>query len=216
VGGLTERLFGPLAPFQTAFCMLVFCTIFGALCLPYIAPTKTADSEGSKTKSNKLSFLAPLALFVPRRITYDDGSKGPRQWSLLFLALGAFFSVFATAFVPMGLQLVSTNVFGFRPAETGLMLVSAGFVSGLAQHSSNTWWVTPLTTVPDSTRQGLLPVNLFPRHHQARPEVVLVPQRYHSGLVHAGDFPLPISPDLLLEPGRPLGPQPIGSDPSQL
>lgn len=124
VGGLTERLFGPLAPFQTAFCMLVFCTIFGALCLPYIAPTKTAASSDGKKASGAASFLAPLALFIPRRITYEDGSRGPRQWSLLFLALGAFFSVFATAFVPLGLQLVSTNVFGFRPAETGLMLVS--------------------------------------------------------------------------------------------
>lgn len=40
------------------------------------------------------------------------------------MGLGAFFSVLATGYVPLGLQLVATNVFGFKPAESGAMLVS--------------------------------------------------------------------------------------------
>jgi len=51
---------------------------------------------------------------------------GRMKWdlNLFFLAIGAFFSVLATGYVGMGLQLVATNVFGFKPGDSGLMLVS--------------------------------------------------------------------------------------------
>lgn len=51
---------------------------------------------------------------------------GRTKWdfNLFMLASGAFFSVLATGYVGMGLQLVATNVFGFRPGDSGLMLVS--------------------------------------------------------------------------------------------
>ena len=118
VGGLAERFIGPLAPFQITFCLLVFCTIFGSLFLPYFAPDTHAN-----TNKKKKSFLAPLKIFVPVKKELPDG-RLKRDWNLTLLGAGAFFSVLATGYVPMGLQLVATNVFGFGPADSGMMLVS--------------------------------------------------------------------------------------------
>ena len=115
VGGLVFRYFGRLAPFQVTFCLLCFCTIFGSFFLPYIDPK--GDDAGSKKKKG---FLTPLRIFIPRK---REGET-KRDWNLFFLGLGTFSSVLATGYVPMALQLVGTNVFGFQPAETGFMLVS--------------------------------------------------------------------------------------------
>ncbi|KAL7419924.1 hypothetical protein Q5752_005843 [Cryptotrichosporon argae] len=120
-GGIVEHYFGYLAPFQLTFCLLVFCTIFGSLFLPYIAPAHAtkSGSEDADDKAEKRSFLAPLKVFLPRPL--DDGS-GRRDYSLFLLGSGAFLSVLATGYVPLMLQLVATNLFGFRPAKSGFML----------------------------------------------------------------------------------------------
>lgn len=59
---------------------------------------------------------------------------GKMKWdlNLFFLAIGAFFSVLATGYVGMGLQLVATNVFGFKPGDSGLMLVGLFFFLSIA------------------------------------------------------------------------------------
>ena len=117
-GGLTYRYVGPLSPFFTTFGLLVFATIFGALFLPNIPPVQHTDPE----KPQKGVF-EPLKIFIPRKRMIN----GRMRWdfNLSFLGAGAFFSVFATGYVPMGLQLIATNVFGFQPAESGFMLVRA-------------------------------------------------------------------------------------------
>lgn len=120
VGGIAFDYGGLLLPFQIAFCLLVFTTIFGALFLPYIDPaapsTQASASTSAVAELNKekrsRSFLHPLKIFL-------------RDMNLFFLGLGAFFSVLATGYVGMGLQLVATNVYGFKPGPSGLMLVSA-------------------------------------------------------------------------------------------
>jgi hypothetical protein len=113
---------GMLLPFQIAFVLLTFTTLFGSSFLPYIDPTPPADTDGAKEKQTK-SFLQPLKIFIPRRKLVN----GRKRWdfNLFMLALGAFFSVLATGYVGMGLQLVATNVFDFKPGASGLMLVSA-------------------------------------------------------------------------------------------
>ncbi|ORX38886.1 major facilitator superfamily domain-containing protein [Kockovaella imperatae] len=116
-GGLSERLIGPLAPFQFAFGLLVFCTIFGSLFLPYFEPEKQDDEHEKQSKS----FLSPLKVFVPVKKEQPDG-RLKRDWNLFLLGSGAFFSVLATGYVGMALQLVATNVFAFGPADSGIML----------------------------------------------------------------------------------------------
>lgn len=98
---------------QSAFVLLIFCTVFGYLVLPKIDRQQSAD-----TSKSRQSVIAPLKLFLPLR------REGKRDFTLFLLATGTFFSVLATGYVPMALQLVGQNVFGFRPAQNGFMLVS--------------------------------------------------------------------------------------------
>jgi hypothetical protein len=113
---------GMLLPFQIAFVLLVFTTIFAALFLPYIDPTPAPASTPQPDQKKKQSLLTPLKIFIPKRRMVE----GKKKWdfNLFFLASGAFFSVLATGYVGMGLQLVATDVFGFKPGDSGLMLVS--------------------------------------------------------------------------------------------
>lgn len=115
VGGVLYKYVSTLAPFVLAFAFLVFCTLFGMLFLPYIAP------EHKERKSNEprkcQGVLAPLAVFLPKKDMY-----GRRNWAIFFLGIGTFLSVLATGYVAMALQLVATNVFDFKPDTSGYML----------------------------------------------------------------------------------------------
>lgn len=116
---------GMLLPFQIAFCLLTFTTIFGYIFLPYINPSSSssrASNPDSTQEKKAKTFLQPLKIFTPRRKLVE----GRMKWDFNFfmLGLGAFFSVLATGYVGMGLQLVATNVFDFKPGSSGLMLVS--------------------------------------------------------------------------------------------
>ena len=110
------------------FGLLCFCTVFGSLFLPYFAP----DGNSRNGKKSK-SFLAPLKIFIPTKKLQADGQRR-RSWSLTLLGVGAFFSVLATGYVPMGLQLVATNVFGFHPSDSGQMLVSLAITPDLKRN----------------------------------------------------------------------------------
>lgn len=116
---------GMLLPFQIAFCLLTFTTIFGYIFLPDIDPSPSSSnaSHPDPTEEKKAkSFLQPLKIFTPRRKLVQGRMKW--DFNLFMLGLGAFFSVLATGYVGMGLQLVATNVFDFKPGSSGLMLVS--------------------------------------------------------------------------------------------
>jgi hypothetical protein len=132
---------GMLLPFQIAFLLLVFTTIFAALFLPYIDPAPQSPSSsstpGTDPKKKKQSLLTPLKIFIPKRKMVDG--KGRWDFNLSFLASGAFFSVLATGYVGMGLQLVATNVFEFKPGDSGLMLVS--LPAALAASYFSAWMV---------------------------------------------------------------------------
>ncbi|WWC67886.1 uncharacterized protein I206_101804 [Kwoniella pini CBS 10737] len=120
LGGLAYTYYGLLAPFQCAFYLLCFCTVFGALFLPYLPPDKKEESTNSEEKK-KQSFLAPLKLFIPKLVETSDG-RLKRDYNLLLLGAGAFVSVLATGYVHLALQLVGTDVFDFTPSESGMML----------------------------------------------------------------------------------------------
>ncbi|KAK8847333.1 hypothetical protein IAR55_005190 [Kwoniella newhampshirensis] len=156
-GGILYNYFGLLAPFQAAFACLCFCTIFGSLFLPYIPPDHgEKPSNSAPSEKKKKSFLAPLKIFIPQRKVVD-GTKGKLDFNLLLLGSGAFFSVLATGYVHMGLQLVGTDVFGFRPGQTGVMLsilllVKAFFLSICFPRiiSAGRRWVSHRPDVPTS------------------------------------------------------------------
>ncbi|KAJ7110649.1 hypothetical protein C8R44DRAFT_261967 [Mycena epipterygia] len=125
-GGLSNDFFGLSAPFEITFCLLVGSTLFTAFCLPYIPPggfpskTDPNSSSGQEPKNDEslFAFLHCLRIFLPAK--YADG-KG-RFWGLPLLAFGAFWSVMATAYVPLMLQLTATNQYGFKPGDNGFLM----------------------------------------------------------------------------------------------
>ncbi len=106
----------------------------------------------------------------------EDG-KIKRDFNLFLLGAGTFFSVLATGYVPMALQLVGTNVFGFQPAESGFMLVSP-FLSIRNQIRSSDCSDSSLTfafVVPHPPSQSSLPLPLLPPNNNPRPSKNLLP-----------------------------------------
>ncbi|KAJ6451120.1 hypothetical protein C8R47DRAFT_1329767 [Mycena vitilis] len=133
-GGLSNDYINLAAPFEITFCLLVGSTLFTALCLPYVPPggsaavkahpdsTPGVDSTQQEPKKDAsvFAFLHCLRIFLPAR--YADG-KG-RFWGLPLLGFGAFWSVMATAYVPLMLQLTATNQYGFKPGDNGFWMSS--------------------------------------------------------------------------------------------
>ncbi|KAJ7607623.1 hypothetical protein DFH06DRAFT_1379755 [Mycena polygramma] len=134
-GGLSNKI-SLSAPFKITFCLLVGSTLFTAFCLPYIPPgglatkehpdssTPTPTSNTTREEPMKdgspFAFLCRLRIFLP--VKYADG-KG-RFWGLPLLGFGAFWSVMATAYVPLMLQLTATNEYGFKPSDNGFLIAS--------------------------------------------------------------------------------------------
>ncbi|KAJ7325779.1 hypothetical protein DFH08DRAFT_1085029 [Mycena albidolilacea] len=129
-GGLSNDYIGLSAPFEITFCLLVASTFFTAFCLPYIPPggfpankdpnstTQDRSEEEPKKDASAFGFLRCLRIFLPAK--YADG-KGT-FWGLPLLGFGAFWSVMATAYVPLMLQLTATNQYGFKPGDNGFLM----------------------------------------------------------------------------------------------
>ena len=112
-GGLAFRHFGPLSPFYSAFCLLVTASLFATSFLPRIPPPEVAEH------SHK-GVLDPVKFFVPRKRMLNGRNKW--DFNLALLGIGACLSVFATGYVPVGLQLIGVNAFGFQPDDSGYMV----------------------------------------------------------------------------------------------
>ncbi|KAF7334969.1 hypothetical protein MVEN_02246900 [Mycena venus] len=131
-GGLSNDFIGLSAPFEITFCLLVGSTLFTSICLPYIPPggfpvKKDPNSASEdptphqpKKDASVFAFLHCLRIFLPAK--YADG-KGT-FWGLPLLGFGAFWSVMATAYVPLMLQLTATNQYGFKPGDNGFLMSS--------------------------------------------------------------------------------------------
>ncbi|BGP19974.1 hypothetical protein JCM10213_006751 [Rhodosporidiobolus nylandii] len=119
VGGVLGAKLHPAAPFLAALICLVLSTFLSGCFLPYIPPPE--QTEASKAKGRG-GMLAPIKVFRPRRVTREDGSSGGRWYGLALLSLGAFVAVFATSFIPMLLQLIGTNRYGFKPDTNGYLM----------------------------------------------------------------------------------------------
>lgn len=137
IGGLAEQWGGLIRPFQCAFFLLVFCTVYGFLFLPYIPPAHgtpkavstdgEGDDEEQQPETKRPGMLAPLAVFIPRKltITTPEGSTTTKtDYNVFLLGLGTFVSVLATWYVQTALQLISQNVFGFKPDASGFMITT--------------------------------------------------------------------------------------------
>lgn len=76
-----------------------------------------------------------LKMFKPKEVEREG--KTVKDWSLVFLGLGAGLSILATGYGDVELDLVGMNNFAFTPQEMGNLIVShrsTGLTAGMAHH----------------------------------------------------------------------------------
>lgn len=83
--------------------------------LPYIPPAAKAARSG-KAKG-RFGFLAPLRMYLPRRL-----ENGRSYYGVSLLAIGVFGGVLAAGYVNTMLQLHSMNEFNFSASMNGYLL----------------------------------------------------------------------------------------------
>jgi MFS family permease len=128
-GGNIGDLFGIRRPWEVAFFLMIFSTIYTILFLPYVTP-HTAESSPDHRKSKGVSgFFGPARLFVPQKFQLQDG-RIKRHWGVFLLGAGVFWGVLATGFIPVLIQMYATNAFGFRPTENGYLMSFSSLIRG--------------------------------------------------------------------------------------
>ncbi|GAA5905506.1 hypothetical protein JCM6882_004771 [Rhodosporidiobolus microsporus] len=161
LGGVLGTL-RPVYPFLAAFTCLSLSTALSGCFLPYIPPASAAETA----KSGGGGLLAPIKVFLPRKVFREDGSRNGRWYGLSFLGVGAFVSVFATSFIPMLLQLVGTNRYAFKADTNGYLmslaaLSRAGFLSLLFPRiiaAGRRWYSTaPPSAIPPPPLETRIP-----------------------------------------------------------
>ncbi|KAL3427584.1 major facilitator superfamily transporter [Phlyctema vagabunda] len=131
LGGLSGDIFGIRRPFEIAFFLMIFSTIYSSVFLPSIATSSlSSPAKESTTRKNAVaSFFGPAKLFVPPKITLANG-KTQRYWGVFFLGAGVFWGVLATGYIPILIQMYATNAFGFHPTENGYLMSFNSMIRG--------------------------------------------------------------------------------------
>jgi MFS family permease len=122
-GGLLSDWFSIIAPFRVTLMLFCISTAYAAVFLPYIP---LSEETQSKTSKSLAAFFEPMKMFTPRKWVLPNGTIR-REYGVLLLGAGAFLAVFATGYIPVLLQMYSTDVFGFSASDNS-KLISLNFV----------------------------------------------------------------------------------------
>ncbi|ETS80052.1 hypothetical protein PFICI_07581 [Pestalotiopsis fici W106-1] len=115
LGGVVADAFGTMAAFEVACVIMAVSTLFSALALPKLSQPETLEN----TSSNMISKLVlPFLSVFSRKMPGSDKYCSARP----LLSSGVFFGVLATGFIPILLQMYSTNEFGFSSRENGYLM----------------------------------------------------------------------------------------------
>lgn len=120
LGGMVGDIFGIRMPFQVAFVLFLFATLYSRLVIPYISPESLSDGKKTKAKGIK-GFLAPLKILAPQRIRFMDGHVA-NHFGVFFLCCGIFLAVLATSYGPLLIQMYATAYFDFTQADNGWLM----------------------------------------------------------------------------------------------
>jgi hypothetical protein len=126
VGGLLSDIFGIITPFRVTLGLFLSSTVYVATCLPWVP----RDQVTSNAPQGLSRFFGPLKMFKPQRWILANGSTR-LEYGALLLALGVFFGVLATGYIPVLLQMYSTDVFGFGTTENGYLISIYSLLRGL-------------------------------------------------------------------------------------
>ncbi|KAI2602517.1 hypothetical protein GGR54DRAFT_623960 [Hypoxylon sp. NC1633] len=128
LGGVLGDVYNIRRPFEVAFFLYVTSTLYGVLFMP----DSTGNGHvGQKQNSRGISaFFAPLKIIVPHKYRLKSG-KIIKNYSLIFLAIGIFFGVFATGYAPILLQMYGTSEFNWGTTENGLLMFGNSALRGV-------------------------------------------------------------------------------------
>ncbi|KAI7585287.1 hypothetical protein KC346_g17733, partial [Hortaea werneckii] len=124
-GGLVGDYLGIIWPFRVTLALFILCCIYIQLCLPEIH-NKEVEAKASKSLS---SFFDPIKMFAPQKFIRPNGHVY-KEYGVLFLGIGTFLGVLATSYIPVLLQMYSTDVFGFGTSENGFLISVNSLVRG--------------------------------------------------------------------------------------
>jgi MFS family permease len=127
LGGQISDHFGIVAPFRVAVLLFIASVVYAAIFLPHVPLNKEIEAKASTSLK---TFFDPLKIFVPQKWRLPNG-KVQREYGTLFVGIGVFLGVFATGYIPVLLQMYSTDAFGFTPNENGWLISLNCLVRGL-------------------------------------------------------------------------------------
>jgi MFS family permease len=129
-GGLLSDIFGIIAPFRVTLSLFLISCCYVLFFLPWISPSAEVEKNLSRTSNGIVKFLGPLKMFVPQKWVLGN-RKIQKEWGRLLLGIGVFFGVLATSYVPVLLQMYSTDVLGFRTTENGYLISLNSLIRGI-------------------------------------------------------------------------------------
>jgi MFS family permease len=126
-GGLLSDVFGIIAPFRVTLMLFLISWLYVLCFLPWIPKSEAAVKKTSKDFTR---FFGPLKMFAPQKWVLVDG-RTQSEWGTLLLGIGVFLGVLATSYVPVLLQMYSTDVLGFGTTENGYLISLNSLIRGL-------------------------------------------------------------------------------------
>ncbi|GAB1743298.1 hypothetical protein NU219Hw_g9141t1 [Hortaea werneckii] len=124
-GGLIGDYLGIIWPFRVTLALFILCCIYIQFCLPEIH-NEEVEAKASKSLS---SFFDPIKMFAPQKFIRPNGYVY-KEYGVLLLGIGTFLGVLATSYIPVLLQMYSTDVFGFGTSENGFLISINSLVRG--------------------------------------------------------------------------------------
>jgi MFS family permease len=126
-GGLLSDGFGIITPFRVALALFLTSCLYVFLFLPWIPPNK---AEVIQTSKGVRRLFGPFKIFGFQKWVLRDG-RIQTQYGAPLLGLGVFLGVLATGYIPVLLQMYSTNTFGFGTTENGYLIFLYALLRGL-------------------------------------------------------------------------------------
>ncbi|WPH02577.1 Hypothetical protein R9X50_00544200 [Acrodontium crateriforme] len=113
-------------PFRVTLALFLISCTYVILTLPTIHDQEVE----SKAATSFMAFFDPLKMLLPKKWILKDGTV-QTEYGTLVLGIGTFLGVLATSYIPVLLQMYSTDIFGFGTAENGWLISINSLVRGL-------------------------------------------------------------------------------------
>jgi hypothetical protein len=125
-GGIIGDKFGIIWPFRVTLGLFLLCCCYVFLFLPWVPHNKAEKASAKGIKG----LFAPLRIYVPQKWVHPGGNVH-REFGALLLGIGVYLGVLATGYIPVLLQMYSTDNFGFGTTENGNLIFIYSLLRGL-------------------------------------------------------------------------------------